>query len=160
MKKSEKVIESIAVIFLFVMLVLCLLQVFFRYVLEKPLAFTDEFARMAYIWMVFLMLPVLEARNEQIKVMYFFDKFSQRARVVLYWAMTAMYVAILVILCIGSWNMILSSNTITFGFTPWLIVSYQYIPMLIGALLSIPYVIYRAVHIKQVLKEAQDEFSV
>ena len=160
MKKLEKVIESVAVFFLFVMLILCLLQVFFRYVLAKPLAFTDEFARMGYIWMVFFMLPVLESRNEQIKVMYFFDKFSMKFRIALYWVMTAFYVVILVLLCVGSWSMMLSSNTITFGFTPWLIVSYQYIPLIIGSALSIPYVLYRAVHIKRVLQEAHDEFTV
>ena len=120
MKKLEKTIEALSLIFLCGMLVCCLLQVLFRFVIQVSVSFTEEFSRMFYIWMVFLMLPVLEARNEQLKVTYFFDKLP----------------------------------------TAWLLMSYQYIPILLGSILGILFVIYRALHIKAVLQEAEDEYKV
>lgn len=68
MKKIEKVLSVISGLFLVAMFVLCLLQVIFRFVLHISAPFTEEFARMSYIWMVFLMLPVLDSRDEQMKV--------------------------------------------------------------------------------------------
>ncbi len=160
MKKLEKTVESGAVIFLFAMLICCTLQVVFRYILKASFSFPDEFARMFYIWMVFLMLPVLESRNEQIKVVFFFDKFPYRFRVVLYWAITVLYTVVLAILCYGSWTMMLTSTTVMFSSTPWLIMSFQYIPLIIGSVFGLTFVIYRAFRIKQVMKEAEDEYTV
>ncbi len=71
MKKIEKILESITAVILLVMLICCLLQVLFRFVLHISAPFTEEFARMGYIWMVFLTLPLLEAKNEQLKVTFF-----------------------------------------------------------------------------------------
>ena len=160
MKKLEKVIESFALLFFAGMLVCCLLQVLFRYVLALSISFTEEFSRMFYIWMVFLMLPVLESRNEQLKVTYFFDKFPMAVRKAVYWIMTAAYVAFLAILSYGSFEVMGQVNTLTFGSTPWLIMSYQYVPILVGGVFGIVFVIYRAIHIKTVLREAEEEYEV
>ena len=160
MKKLEKTIEALSLIFLCGMLVCCLLQVLFRFVIQVSVSFTEEFSRMFYIWMVFLMLPVLEARNEQLKVTYFFDKLPKKLRVVIYWGITFVYVIFLVILGYGSFEMIGQVHTLTFGSTAWLLMSYQYIPILLGSILGILFVIYRALHIKAVLQEAEDVYKV
>ena len=46
MKKIEKILESITAVILLVMLICCLLQVLFRFVLHISAPFTEEFARM------------------------------------------------------------------------------------------------------------------
>ena len=56
--------------------------------------------------------------------------------------------------------MIVQVHTLTFGSTPWLLMSYQYIPILFGSVFGILFVIYRALHIKTVLQEAEDEYKV
>ena len=96
MKKIEKILESITAVILLVMLICCLLQVLFRFVLHISAPFTEEFARMGYIWMVFLTLPLLEAKNEQLKVTFFFDKIPMAIRAVLYWVISVAYVVLLV----------------------------------------------------------------
>lgn len=63
MKKIEKILESITAVILLVMLICCLLQVLFRFALHISAPFTEEFARMGYIWLVFLTLPLLEAEK-------------------------------------------------------------------------------------------------
>ncbi len=160
MKKLEKIIESCALVFLVGMLICCLLQVLFRFVVKLPVTFTEEFSRMFYIWMVFLMLPVLESKNEQLKVTYFFDKVPRKLRIGLYWVMTAAYVAFLAILSYGSYEVMGQVSTLTFGSTTWLIMSYQYIPILVGGVFGIVFVVYRAAHIKTVLQEAEEEYKV
>ena len=96
MKKIEKILESITAVILLVMLICCLLRVLFRFVLHISAPFTEEFARMGYIWMVFLTLPLLEAKNEQLKVTFFFDKIPMAIRAVLYWVISVAYVVLLV----------------------------------------------------------------
>ena len=160
MKKLERGIEALSLVFFFVLLICCLLQVVFRFVIQVSVSFTEEFSRMFYIWMVFLMLPALEGRNEQLKVTYFFDKLPRKLRVIVYWAITLLYVIFLVILGYGSFSMIGQVHTLTFGSTPWLLMSYQYIPILFGSVFGILFVIYRALHIKTVLQEAEDEYKV
>ena len=98
LKKIADCLESISAVILLFMLVQVLLQVLFRFVLKISAPWTEEFARMGYIWLVFLMLPVLESRNDQLKVTYFFDKVPYKARVVLYWIMSLLYV--IVLLCL------------------------------------------------------------
>ena len=85
MKVLEKVLHGTAAIILFLMFALCVMQVVFRFILKISAPWTEEFARMGYIWLVYLMLPVLEFNDDQLKVTYFLDKFPYRLRVVVYW---------------------------------------------------------------------------
>ena len=156
MKKIEKVLSVISGLFLVAMFVLCLLQVIFRFVLHISAPFTEEFARMSYIWMVFLMLPVLESRDEQMKV----TTSSENSQLIIYWIMSLCYVAFLALLTIGSFRLVTSSTTVTFASTPWLKTNYQYIPILIGSIASIVFAIFRALRAKEVLNHEQMEYEV
>lgn len=160
LKKISDVLEGISAVILFFMLIMVLLQVLFRFVLKISAPWTEEFARMGYIWLVFLMLPVLEARNDQLKVTYFFDKIPYKARVLLYWIMCALYVVMLVFITIGAVRYYGSTNTMTFGSVRWLLVCYQYIPVIIGCSASVIFVLNRAVNYKEVLQAAEAEYTV
>ena len=70
MKKINKVFEVSSVILLSAMLVIVLLEVVWRYVLKLPLTWSQEFARLFYIYMVYLLLPVLEYSCSQLHVAY------------------------------------------------------------------------------------------
>lgn len=160
MKKIEKALESVTAVILLFMLICCLLQVLFRFVLHISAPFTEEFARMGYIWMVFLSLPVLEARNEQLKVTYFFDKIPLKLRVALYWLMSAVYIALLAFTTVGAVRYFQSSGTMTFGSVNWLSMSYQYIPVMIGCVLGVVFVIHRAVHFREAFAQEKAEYEV
>lgn len=159
MKKLEKIIWGIAAVIFLFMLVCCLLQVLFRFVLKVAAPWTEEFARMGYIWMVFLMLPVLESRNEQLKVTYFFDKFPLTIRKIVYWIMSLVYVVLLGFICYGAIGYYKDTTMMTFGTTRWLLMAYQYIPVVLGSALGILFVIYRAFHYKDVFAQAEAEFK-
>lgn len=160
MKKIEKILESITAVILLVMLICCLLQVLFRFVLHIPAPFTEEFARMGYIWMVFLTLPLLEAKNEQLKVTFFFDKIPMAIRAVLYWVISVAYVVLLVFTAYGAVRYYESASTLTFASVRWLLMSYQYIPVMIGCVLGILFIIRRAIHFKEAFAQEEAEYEV
>ena len=160
MKKIEKILESITAVILLVMLICCLLQVLFRFVLHIPAPITEEFARMGYIWMVFLTLPLLEAKNEQLKVTFFFDKIPMAIRAVLYWVISVAYVVLLVFTAYGAVRYYESASTLTFASVRWLLMSYQYIPVMIGCVLGILFIIRRAIHFKEAFAQEEAEYEV
>lgn len=159
MKKIEKIIEGMAALVLLFMLVCALLQVLFRFALKISAPFTEEFARMGYIWMVFLMLPVLESRDEELKVTYFFDKIPYKVRVVLYWVMSVIYVLLLACVTYGAWNYFGSTTNLTFGSVRWLLMSYQYVPVIFGSIMGIVFIIYRAIHFKSAFAKEEAEYK-
>lgn len=160
LKKIADCLEGISAVILLFMLIQVLLQVLFRKVLKISVPWTEEFARMGYIWLVFLMLPVLESRNDQLKVTYFFDKIPYKARAVLYWVMSAAYVVILAFIIAGAFRYYGQTKTMTFGSVRWLLVCYQYIPAVIGPAFAIVFIINRMVNYKEFLKQAEDEYIV
>lgn len=160
MKKLDKILESMSAIVLLFMLVCVLLQVLFRFVLKISATWTEEFARMGYIWMVFLMLPVLESRDEQLKVTYFFDKIPYKGRVALYWVMSICYVLVLAVMIAGGVYYYRNTMTLNFASVKWLLMSYQYIPIVLGGITGILFVIRRALHFKEALAVAEAEYEV
>ena len=160
MKKIEKILENVTAVILLFMLICCLLQVTFRFILHISAPFTEEFARMGYIWMVFLTLPILESKNEQLKVTFFFDKIPLAIRAVRYWLMSAADVVLLAITTYGAVRYFQSASTMTFASVTWLLMSYQYIPVVIGCVLGILYIIQRAIHFKEAFAQEEAEYQV
>ena len=144
MKKIEKILESITAVILLVMLICCLLQVLFRFVLHISAPFTEEFARMGYIWMVFLTLPLI----------------PMAIRAVLYWVISVAYVVLLVFTAYGAVRYYESASTLTFASVSWLLMSYQYIPVMIGCVLGILFIIRRAIHFKEAFAQEEAEYEV
>ena len=160
MKKIERILHDAASVVLFVMFVLCILQVVFRFVLKISAPWTEEFARFSYITLVFLMLPVLESNNDQLKVMYFLDKVPYKGRVVIYWFITILNVLFLLIVVCGSFLLATNSTIVKFASTPWLKVNHQYFPILIGSFFGILFVIRRALRIEETFAKDQEEYEV
>lgn len=73
----ERTLEC-ALVCLFVVIIVCVsLQVFFRYVLHDPLIWSEEVARLSFLWMVFLGLGIAERDNLHIAVEFFMDRIPQ-----------------------------------------------------------------------------------
>lgn len=73
--KLNQWIHNIASILLGVMAVLVILQVIFRFILERPLAFSEELARFSMIWLVMIGATVLIRNNSHIAVTFFVELF-------------------------------------------------------------------------------------
>lgn len=66
-----------------VMTVIILLQVFYRYVLNAPLSWTEEAARFMMVWMTFLIAPIAYRQGWNVAIDMFSAMLKGRARYVL-----------------------------------------------------------------------------
>ncbi len=70
----ERTLET-ALIGLFVVTIVCVvIQVFYRYALNNPLPWTEELAKLAFMWMLFLGLCLAEKDHMHIAVDFFVDR--------------------------------------------------------------------------------------
>ena len=82
-KKAEpwmRPVELLAAGLLAVMMVTVLANVFFRYVLHKPLIWGDEVASLAFIWMAMLGAAIAVDRHEHLRLTIFLAMMGERLR--------------------------------------------------------------------------------
>ena len=72
--------ESFSTFFLFCILVVVILQVFFRYVAQIVVPWTEEFARYLCIWMVLMGAVAAMAKEVHIRVTFIIDRIPERIR--------------------------------------------------------------------------------
>lgn len=151
MKKINKVFEVISVILLALMLIIVLLEVVFRYVLKMPLTWSQEIARLFYIYIVYLLIPPLEYTCSQLHVSYFFDQIPYKIRKYVYFVICGIYAVFLGALAYGAFACAKDSAHMIFSSVKWVKMWMAYVPVIIGALFGIIMVIYRAIHYEESL---------
>ncbi len=67
-KKLDKFVDIIIVILFIIIFSVVLLQIFFRYVLNSPLTWSEELSRYLFIWISFLGWTLATRHNTHIKV--------------------------------------------------------------------------------------------
>jgi TRAP-type C4-dicarboxylate transport system permease small subunit len=69
--------QGLGVCFVLLMFISVLLQVFYRYVLQSPLTWTEEVARYSFIWTVLLGAAFAVRRKEHVAMNLLFDRFPK-----------------------------------------------------------------------------------
>jgi TRAP-type C4-dicarboxylate transport system permease small subunit len=69
-----------SLIILYVTVVVIFVQVICRYVLQVALPWTEEFARFAFIWLIFLANAMAERQKEHFRVSYFVEQAPRPVR--------------------------------------------------------------------------------
>ena len=90
---SDKLLLWLATVCFAGFLICVSLQVFFRYMLEQPLPWSEEVAVYLFIWSSFLAAAVLVGRNEHFVIPVFVDRLPARAQ----WLLEIMTL----LLCLG-----------------------------------------------------------
>ena len=75
-----------------------LVQVFFRYVLNQPTSWTEEFSIFAMIWMAFLVAPIAYRSGANVAIEVVRDLFRGRALALLQLVLTVLVLMILAVL--------------------------------------------------------------
>jgi C4-dicarboxylate transporter DctQ subunit len=132
-----KINEVLAMTSIVLLTVSALLQVFFRFVLKISVPWTEEFARLAYIWVIFIGLILVEADDNQIKTIYFLEKLPKKANVAARIIINIFCIIFEVCLFVGAIAMFKASATRHFGSITFLPVSAMYVPLIISAPLVI-----------------------
>lgn len=74
-------------------LVVMILQVAFRYVLNSPLTWTEELARILFIWACYLGAPVATRRGNHVTILFVLDRVPKRLARLVGWGIQAVSLA-------------------------------------------------------------------
>ncbi|WP_295153975.1 TRAP transporter small permease [uncultured Brachyspira sp.] len=80
MKVLEKIIDISSIIMMFILFAVILFQVFFRYCLNMPLKWTEEFARYLFVWVSMIGWTYGTRYDSHIKVNIFYDMFPKKIK--------------------------------------------------------------------------------
>ena len=112
MKRGMKVLDTVfdvleqgfGVIFLLIMFVSVLIQIFFRYVLKSPTTWTEEASRYSFIWVVLLGTSFAVRRKEHVVMEVLVSRLPRFFRKYLGIALNIIVLAALLYLLPVSWN--------------------------------------------------------
>ena len=102
LKAIERVELFLAKLCLVGMIVVVGAQVFFRYVVNRPLTWPEELAGFLLVWLTFLVADILVKRKGHVEVEYFAEKLSPRAQAVIALVVNLYIIVFLVFLVVSS----------------------------------------------------------
>ena len=107
----DKFLSIACAILLSFMTVLVLIQVFSRYVLNSPVAFTEELVRYSLIWTGFIGAAYAFSTREHMSLTLLRDKFTGKARTALLVAIDALILLLAVfVITIGGFKLAVSAS--------------------------------------------------
>lgn len=105
LKVLESILETVAIILLFSVFVLTILQLVFRNI-NIPLAWTEALARLTFVWLIFLIMPLITMKRRHIRIFFFVDFLPEKAQKLLYILTSFVIAAIFIITCLGGTQVI------------------------------------------------------
>ncbi len=82
LKKVIWLIERLLILMLAASIIIIVLQVCARYIFKSPLKWSEQLARMLFIWMIFLGVPVAYYRNSAVRFDLILDNMTGKWRIV------------------------------------------------------------------------------
>ncbi|HOP47497.1 MAG TPA: TRAP transporter small permease [Desulfobacteraceae bacterium] len=107
----NRVCEIGLILVLSAMAVAVFMQVLFRYILQLPLFWTEEFARYCLIWASLLGAAIALKRKQHIAVTFFLEHFPQRLAGVLTFAAHISVALILGVMTFGGFKLVLVTSS-------------------------------------------------
>ena len=143
-KLSKQLIKPIRLGVFLVMLIMVALvvtQIFCRFVINISVPWTEEMARLCFVWIIFLGSAIVECEGGQVSTTIFIQRMRNTPRFILLTVIHAVEILFnlcLFVGCIQSWNTV---KMMTFSTVPaW---NYQllYIPLILAAPVMIFYLV-------------------
>ncbi|MFC3419014.1 TRAP transporter small permease [Salinicoccus hispanicus] len=106
MKHLYNMILNICSIFFIIIVIASIAQVFFRFVLDSPLVWSDELSRFLLLWMVFLGASVVSYKGAHLGVDFLFDYIPPRFTLALKAASVAVSLIFLSVLVFSSMELL------------------------------------------------------
>ena len=141
---ANKIVNVIAIAALAFMIVLVFANAFMRYALNSGLAWSEEFARICFVWMVFLGIFIAAREKSHIIVDILVSAVPRPARVVLLCITTVISTVMMVEVVRGSWDLMLMTYTHKMSSTG-LSSSWLYLPGVLVGVMFILVIIWQAV---------------
>jgi|LSQX01.2.fsa_nt_gb TRAP-type C4-dicarboxylate transport system permease small subunit len=143
--KKENVIDKIVIFFsntiLVIMVISVILQVVSRTFMRTPFIWTEELARVAYIWLTFIGSATLIKNYEHITVDLLLRKLSSAKATILQIVIDSLSLAFLIFVILGGIKMVYTTNTVILPSIRSLTVSDFYLSLTIGSIISCYYLL-------------------
>ncbi|MDR1179246.1 MAG: TRAP transporter small permease [Spirochaetales bacterium] len=95
LKAVDKATDIVCVSLISGAFIITILHVVGRYILRAPIFFSEELARMFFIWTVMLGASIVNRKDEHTNVTFFISKFSEKFQTILYVAREIIIIFIL-----------------------------------------------------------------
>lgn len=115
-----------------VMMLAVIGQVFFRYVVEIAVPWTEELARLLFVESMLLGMAIAIRQHEHIVVDFLFNKLPPRLRNAAGVLFNVTIILLLVLLMRGSWDLLVGNWNAQLVSLPWIKVGYIYLGLLIS----------------------------
>ncbi len=126
-----------------VMLVVTLLQVIFRYVLELPLAWTEEAARVLFVLTMFFGIAIAIREREHVVVDFLFNRLPPRGRLLAGLVFETVIILLLMVIARGTYALSVQNWESRLLILDWLTNGQIYLVQLIAILIMIGYVLQK-----------------
>ena len=101
-----RLVKVLAVTIFVIMMGAMVVQVIFRYLLNSPIAWIEEFARFMFIWMIYLGVIISMEQGLLHRVNYFIDLLPGKLRACVYVIVNALVFWFLAFLIISGWQVV------------------------------------------------------
>lgn len=105
MRYINKFVEALITLLFSAIVVVGTLQVFNRFVLNVSLSWSEEFQKFAFVWLVFLGIPVAYNRAAHLRVDTFFERFSASMQRFMQWVIDLLWIGLGASLVIFTWRL-------------------------------------------------------
>ncbi|SFD88730.1 TRAP-type C4-dicarboxylate transport system, small permease component [Lentibacillus persicus] len=143
-KDFAKILRYIVVVLLLAIVFITLLQVFFRFVLDSPLVWTDELSRFLLIWMVFLGAGIVSFDDKHLAVNVLQENMPPRIKLISDLIVRSVIVIFLGILIYTSIDIVAAAHYNRSGALE-IPFSYWRVSITVGSILMIGYTVLRSV---------------
>lgn len=141
-------------------IVLCVaLQVLFRYVFSYSAPWTEEIARFMFVYLTFIGSAVCMKERTHITIEVLTDFLPQKVRSIILIFVQLLTMWFLIVVLIGSWQMVLSSTEVRSASLIWFNYSYVYFALFFGAVLMLFYSILRLYELIQKAFSSESDSS-
>lgn len=105
MRIIDKLAEYLLVLLFATMLIVGGMQVFNRFLLNYSLSWSEELQKFAFIWLVFLAIPVAYRRQAHLRVDGLVSKLPEALRLPIAWAVQALWLTLGIFLMTLTWKL-------------------------------------------------------
>ena len=105
-QKIDRALEVVVIVLFLAIVMIGALQIFNRFVLDRPLSWTEEAQRFAFIWLVFLAIPLGYSRGSHIVVDLVIDRLPDRWIAIAAGVIDFLWAFVSVTILVASWPLI------------------------------------------------------
>lgn len=143
--KKLTISEIVLASMMSVIIILLLLGVISRYIFGKPLSFTEEAARLFFVWVVFLGAVEALRRNQHIRIESFFNIFPKNIKKIINKIIILIITAVLILLVFTGLKVVKSTSFASLTVLP-LPASSFYLAVPFSSVLMLVFILSRLIH--------------